>query len=74
MEPALVVRDVCAWPVLTKITEDAIGIVYFNRPSHGLMEGGLDAVSSRDNGQTWETAASPAPPPAGKPHAYRKRR
>jgi hypothetical protein len=44
---------------------DAIGIVYFNRPSHGMMEGGLDAITSRNDGQTWEPAPSPAPPPPG---------
>jgi hypothetical protein len=65
MEPALIVRDVCAWPVVTRTSGNAIGIVYFNRPSHGLMEGGLDAITSRNEGQTWEPAPSPAPPPSG---------
>lgn len=61
MEPALVARDCCAWPVLTRRPDGTLGLVYFNRPSHGRAEGDLAALVSRDDGRTWTDAGLPAP-------------
>ncbi len=61
MELQLVARDCCAWPVLTRRADGALLLVHFNRPSHGLQEGDLVALSSTDDGITWTDAGTPAP-------------
>jgi hypothetical protein len=35
--------------------------VYFNQPSHGLQEGDLAALTSDDDGRTWQSAGLAAP-------------
>jgi hypothetical protein len=61
MELHLLQRDVCAWPVLVRDRERGIGIVHFDRPSHGLEEGDLEAMWSDDDGANWRRAGVPAP-------------
>jgi hypothetical protein len=65
MQTALVARDACAWPVLTRLRPDCLGLVFFNRPSHGLEEGDLEARFSVDEGRTWQSAGIAAPHPPG---------
>lgn len=64
------VVNVCAWPVLTRLASGELGMVYFNRPSHGLEEGDLAASVSADEGHTWREAgiAAPHPPGANRMH------
>lgn len=61
MDAAVLAIDACAWPVLTRLGPDRLGIVYFNKPSHGLEEGDLAALLSSDDGRTWKPAGLPAP-------------
>ncbi len=61
MQVALVARDCCAWPVLTRWPDGTLGLIHFNRPSHGLVEGDLAALVSRDEGRTWTGAGLAAP-------------
>jgi hypothetical protein len=56
MHAQLVARDCCAWPVLTRWPDATLGLVHFDRPTHGRTEGNLAALVSRDNGATWESA------------------
>jgi hypothetical protein len=70
MQSALVARDACAWPVLTRLRSDCLGVVHFNQPSHGFVEGDLEARISLDEGRTWRPAglAAPHPPGANRMH------
>ncbi|MBE2215077.1 MAG: exo-alpha-sialidase [Opitutaceae bacterium] len=61
VEATLVARDACAWPVLTRLADDRLGIVYHNRPSHGFTEGDLAACVSEDEGAPWSELGLPAP-------------
>jgi len=61
VEPALVVRDACAWPVLQRLGDGRLGVVFHNRPSHGFHEGDLAALVSEDEGLTWTDSGLPAP-------------
>ncbi len=61
MQLALVARDCCAWPNLTRWPDGTLGLVYFNRPSHGRTEGDLRALVSHDEGCTWQDAGCAAP-------------
>lgn len=70
MNAAVVARECCAWPVLVRLPGDALGLVHFNRPSHGLVEGDLAALVSHDHGATWRDAglAAPHAPGANRMH------
>ncbi|RME66615.1 MAG: exo-alpha-sialidase [Verrucomicrobia bacterium] len=61
VEVAVVARDACAWPVVTRLGGDRIGVVFHNRPSHGFLEGDVEAVVSSDGGRSWTAAGVPAP-------------
>lgn len=61
VEATLVVRDACAWPVMLRLGDGSIGVVYHNRPSHGFHEGDLAARVSHDEGATWIEMGLPAP-------------
>lgn len=61
MEATLVARDCCAWPVLTRWTNGTLGLIHFDRATHGRTEGNLTALISRDSGATWEDAGLAAP-------------
>jgi hypothetical protein len=61
MHLALVARDCCAWPSLTRWPDGTLGLVYFNRPSHGRTVGDIAALTSRDDGLTWLDAGLAAP-------------
>lgn len=65
VEAFVVARDACAWPVLTRLSADRLGVAYFNRPSHGLEEGDITARVSTDQGRTWREAGVAAPHPPG---------
>lgn len=47
------VKNVCAWPNLTRLGDGSIAAVIFNQPSHGQTEGDLECWASRD-GTEWE--------------------
>jgi hypothetical protein len=70
MEAAVVAVNVCAWPVLTRLDAQRLGVVFFNQPSHGLQEGDLAALTSMDDGHTWSPAglAAPHDPGANRMH------
>ncbi|HLP09985.1 MAG TPA: sialidase family protein [Opitutaceae bacterium] len=61
MHAALVAKDCCAWPSLTVWPDGTLGLVHFDRPSHGRTEGNLAALVSRDHGATWADARFAAP-------------
>lgn len=61
VEASLVVRDACAWPVILRLGDGRLGVVYHNRPSHGFIEGDLAARVSNDDGVTWAELGMPAP-------------
>jgi hypothetical protein len=63
--PALIAKEVCAWPAMTKLPDGTLLIANFNRPSHGRMIGDVDCWASTDHGKTWQQRASPAPHEAG---------
>lgn len=56
MEATVIATEACAWPVLTRLSPQRLGVVYFNRPSHGLEEGDLAALVSDDAGRSWRSA------------------
>jgi hypothetical protein len=70
MEAAVVATNACAWPVLTRLDAASLGVVHFNQPSHGLQEGDLAALTSADEGRTWQSAglAAPHDPGANRMH------
>ena len=70
MHANLVARDCCAWPVLTRWPDGTLGIVHFDRPTHGRTEGNLAALVSRNSGASWEVAglAAPHEPDANRMH------
>jgi hypothetical protein len=61
MHANLVARDCCAWPVLTRWPDDTLGLVHFDRPSHGRTIGNLAALVSHDAGASWSSAGLAAP-------------
>jgi hypothetical protein len=61
MHATVVAPEACAWPVLSRLSPTRLGVVYFNRPTHGLAEGDLAALISDDGGRTWHEAGLPAP-------------
>ena len=60
METSLVAIDACAWPVLVRLSPARLGMVYFNKPSHGLEEGDLVGLVSDDDGHSWQSAGTVA--------------
>jgi hypothetical protein len=65
MNASVVATNACAWPVLLRLRPGCIGVVYFNRPSHGFEEGDLATRISFDEGATWLDGGLAAPHPAG---------
>jgi len=61
MQVVVVAREACAWPVLTRLRPECLGVIHFNRPSHGFEEGDLEAQTSLDEGRTWRPAGLAAP-------------
>ena len=60
VERYVVIDNVCAWPNLTVLRDGTIVAAIFNRPSHGLEEGSVEAWASPD-GRFWEKRGVPAP-------------
>lgn len=61
MHATLVATEACAWPVLLSLPAGRLGLVFFNQPSHGFVEGDLAALTSEDGGLTWSHAGLAAP-------------
>lgn len=61
MHATLVARDCCAWPVLTCWRDGTLGLIHFDRATHGRSEGNLAALVSHDAGATWASAGLAAP-------------
>jgi len=59
--PIVAVRNVCAWPNLTVLSDGAIIATIFNNPSHGQMAGDVDCWATVDGGKTWRKRGTPAP-------------
>ncbi len=57
----LILKDVCAWPNLIRISDKQIGAVIFNRPSHGLEEGSLELWSCDTGSFEWQYVSTPCP-------------
>lgn len=70
VDARLVVRDACAWPVILRLGDGRLGVVYHNRPSHGFAEGDLAALASEDDGVTWTQLGLPAPHLPGNNRAH----
>jgi hypothetical protein len=60
-KPSVAVDNVCAWPNLTVLQDGTIVATIFNQPSHGSVAGDVECWATKDHGQTWEKAGTPAP-------------
>lgn len=59
MERYVAVDNVCAWPNLTKTSDNGIIAAIFNQPCHGKWEGEVECWASAD-GRFWEKRGVPA--------------
>ena len=62
---SVIATNSCGWPILTKIPNGKILCIYFNAPSHGLVEGDLVCSISDRNGRNWRKISVVAPRPKG---------
>lgn len=60
-ERFIAIDNVCAWPNVKLLPDGSLVAVIFNQPSHGGVEGDVEAWSSRDGGKIWKLAGVPAP-------------
>lgn len=60
-KPIVAIDNVCAWPNLTVLDDGTIVATIFNQPNHGKAPGDVECWASKDNGQTWQKAGTPAP-------------
>ncbi len=60
VERYISIDNVCAWPNLTVLKDGTIVAAIFNRPSHGLQEGSIEAWASPD-GRFWTKRGVVAP-------------
>jgi len=60
-ERYVAIDNVCAWPNLKVLPGGGLVAVIFNQPSHGGVEGDVEAWASGDGGRTWRRAGVPAP-------------
>jgi len=60
-ERYIAIDNVCAWPNLTRMPDDAIVATIFNQPCHGLWSGDVECWASTDEGRTWRLRGVPAP-------------
>ena len=58
---AVAVKEVCAWPNLTKLGDGTVVATIFNQPCHGNWEGDVDCWATTDGGKSWEFLGRPAP-------------
>ncbi len=65
MKPIIAIEDVCAWPNLIALPGGELVVILFNRPSHGLEEGGLECWGSKDGGRNWAKKGVASPPEPG---------
>lgn len=63
---SVVIKDVCAWPNLTKLPDGAVAAVIFNQPAHGSVAGDVDCWATTDEGRTWQRRATVAARPGPK--------
>lgn len=61
------IDNVCAWPNLTLLPDGSINATLFGKPSHGQVEGAIEAWNST-SGEFWTRSGSPAP---NEPHTNR---
>ncbi|HOW71895.1 MAG TPA: sialidase family protein [Phycisphaerae bacterium] len=62
LERFVAIDNVCAWPNLTLLKDGTIAAVIYNRPSHLVMEGGVECWGSTDDGRSWKKRGQAAPP------------
>jgi hypothetical protein len=55
------IKDVCAWPNLTTLSDGTVVATIFNQPSHGSVAGDVDCWATEDGGQTWQRRGTVAP-------------
>lgn len=60
-ERYVAIDNVCAWPNIKLLADGTLVAVIFNQPSHGRVEGDVEAWMSRDGGKLWKLAGVPAP-------------
>lgn len=53
LDQVVAVKDVCAWPKLTRTPGGDLIAAIYNRPAHGLLPGDVDVYASTDGGLTW---------------------
>ncbi|MBO9599653.1 MAG: exo-alpha-sialidase, partial [Cohnella sp.] len=61
VESFIAIDNVCAWPNLTLLPNGSIAAVIFNKPNHGITEGGVDCWVSDDQGYSWRKSGEPGP-------------
>ena len=61
MERYIAIDNVCAWPNLTLMPDDAVVATIFNQPTHGGWEGDVECWASQDQGRSWQLRGIPAP-------------
>ncbi len=59
--PVVAIRDVCAWPNLTRLPDGTIAAVIFNQPAHLTRPGDVECWVSEDGGKTWQKRGTPGP-------------
>ena len=67
---SVVATHACGWPNLTKLADGDLLCVYFNAPSHGLMEGDLVCSKRKPSEKRWKKASivSKRPPNGNRMH------
>lgn len=60
-EAIVAIKDVCAWPNLTLLSDGAIIAAIHNQPSHLRKPGDVDCWAGGDSGRSWEKRGTPAP-------------
>jgi hypothetical protein len=67
---SVVATHACGWPNLTKLDNGDLFCVYFNAPSHGLMQGDLVCSKRKSNETKWKriSIVSKRPPNGNRMH------
>lgn len=53
-EQKVAVKEVCAWPKLTRLPDGSIAALIYDQPFHGRLPGDVAVWGSTDEGKTWE--------------------
>ena len=62
---SVIATNSCGWPNLTRLSDGRMLCVYFNAPSHGLIEGDLSCSISDRQGKKWKKLSTVAKRPKG---------